>query len=569
MIDMALSWKPHTKDTLGDLIERVHALTDEQQTMLWELVKHWSTSVADDLEKAWMREKIRITVMSRRGAALHEKKQTQDLVAAAEAAREALEPQDLVNKHEWLFRQPWIEESAEELQNLDHRERAAKIEKQRADALAEIFALRGVAGVLQLADMGNASSIIGFLMIGILSRDALAEFILTALPSPRTDAWARKELVSGVLFSLPDDSARTAVLRAVAPSLAQEDFACVLTVAPFEPSTWVLVDELDAQAQGGYWQAVSPQWARQSSDDINEAVERLIVANRPRAAFDYIHFSLDKIKPGLLFRLMKDIAGNDSEPSGHYRLDPYYIAEAFKRLDDSKQVSTEEMAALEFPYIEALSRKHGVHEARGIPNIEAYVEQHPEFYAEAVSWVYRRRDGKEDSESTNIDESQAKRRAEHGYRLLDALERIPGRNEIGEIETDRLLSWVNAVRQFCDQLGRPTSGDSSLGSLLSHAPAGKDGVWPCEPVRDVLEKIQSKDIAEGMTVGRYNARGAHWRGEGGAQERELADQYRRWAEALEISHPWVATEILKHMADTYNEEAKGFDTQAKVERRLL
>jgi hypothetical protein len=94
-------------------------------------------------------------------------------------------------------------------------------------------------------------------------------------------------------------------------------------------------------------------------------------------------------------------------------------------------------------------------------------------------------------------------------------------------------------------------------------------VWPCEPVRDVLEKIQSKDIAEGMTVGRYNARGAHWRGEGGAQERELADQYRRWAEALEISHPWVATEILKHMADTYNEEAKGFDTQAKVERRLL
>ena len=225
-------------------------------------------------------------------------------------------------------------------------------------------------------------------------------------------------------------------------------------------------------------------------------MERLIAANRPRAAFDYIHFLLDTVKPGLLFRLMKEIASSDSEPSGHYRLDPDHIAEAFKRLDDSNQFSTEEMAALEFPYIEALSRKHGVHEARGIPNIEAYVEQHPEFYAEAVSWVYRRRDGKQDSESTNVDESQAKRRAEHGYRLLDALERIPGRNGVGEIETERLLSWVKAVRQFCDQLGRPTSGDSSLGSLLSHAPDGKDGVWPCEPVRTFLRRFSRRTLRE-------------------------------------------------------------------------
>jgi hypothetical protein len=59
----------------------------------------------------------------------------------------------------------------------------------------------------------------------------------------------------------------------------------------------------------------------------------------------------------------------------------------------------------------------------------------------------------------------------------------------------------------------------------------------------------------------------HWRGEGGEQERELAAKYRGWATALEFSHPYVA-EIMKEMAHSYDEEARGRDTEAKVERRL-
>jgi len=93
-------------------------------------------------------------------------------------------------------------------------------------------------------------------------------------------------------------------------------------------------------------------------------------------------------------------------------------------------------------------------------------------------------------------------------------------------------------------------------------------MWPCEPVRQVIEQIQSKDISRGMTVARYNARGAHFRGEGGAQERGLANTYRRWAAALELSHPFVATTVLTSMAETYESEAKGHDTEAQIARRV-
>lgn len=124
------------------------------------------------------------------------------------------------------------------------------------------------------------------------------------------------------------------------------------------------------------------------------------------------------------------------------------------------------------------------------------------------------------------------------------------------------------MRQSCAELGRQKTGDISLGKLLSHASEGEDGVWPCESVRDVLEQVQTRDISRGITTGLYNARGVHWRGKGGDQERELAEKYRKWEVALEFSHPFVARTILKRMADTYDKEAKGHDKEAEIERRL-
>jgi hypothetical protein len=93
-------------------------------------------------------------------------------------------------------------------------------------------------------------------------------------------------------------------------------------------------------------------------------------------------------------------------------------------------------------------------------------------------------------------------------------------------------------------------------------------VWPCEPVRDVMEDIQSESLMRGAHTGVYNSRGAHWRGEGGEQERELAEKYRKWGQALQVSHPFVAAKLLMGLAKTYDHEANRQDTEAGIRRRL-
>jgi hypothetical protein len=58
------------------------------------------------------------------------------------------------------------------------------------------------------------------------------------------------------------------------------------------------------------------------------------------------------------------------------------------------------------------------------------------------------------------------------------------------------------------------------------------------------------------------------RGEGDTQERELAEKYRVWANALRYSHPYVASELLMEMVKSYKNEANHDDTEAKLRRRL-
>ena len=82
-----------------------------------------------------------------------------------------------------------------------------------------------------------------------------------------------------------------------------------------------------------------------------------------------------------------------------------------------------------------------------------------------------------------------------------------------------------------------------------------------------MESIASPEIGRGFSVGVHNSRGAHWRGEGGAQERELAAKYRGWSQKLAFEYPYVAS-VLEEIAASYDREAEWHDSEAKVSKRL-
>ncbi|MDP3219599.1 MAG: HigA family addiction module antitoxin [Deltaproteobacteria bacterium] len=572
MVDMALNWKVHDRSTISDLIQRLHDLDDPRQETVWNIVKNWA-GTASDLDKAWIREKIRVTVMSRRGVARTKRRKTDKLDAAAKAAYAALEPTDILSKHEWLFRDIWVEESFDEIhdEDFDYRKRDERIRNLRSDALQTIMNERGIEGILALAEMGKTPGQIGDLLVTkILSPKEITDFVLAVVtPEEKAATWTYKSLAMGAIRSIGDDLSRTKILNKMKKVLPLNRFIKLLELAPFRTTTWSLVKALDESSQKAYWASVSPTWEQQSDDELNELVEQLLIAKRPRVAFSCVHFTLEKLRPALLFKLMEALAIGNDETDGHYQPQYWDIEKAFQLLDASASFSIEQMAGLELTYVEVLARSWDSKEHRGIPNIEKYMDTHPEFYAQVVAWIYKRGDGGIDPEAIRLDNPEyVQNRATRGHKIIEGLQRIPGRDKQGDINADLLLGWVNAVRKSCAELGRQDVGDLSLGKLFSEAPKGADGVWPCEPVRQVLEQIQSEKISDGITVGLYNSRGIHARGEGGDQERELAAMYREWASALEFSHPFVAATILRDLASTYEREAQREDTEAGIRRRL-
>lgn len=576
MVEMALSWKDHSLGMLCDLVERLHDLNDADQARVWALVEAWAKSKATDADKAAMREKIRVTALSR-VAALRAKKNERRVAirGRAKAAFAALEPADVLNKYGWLFRDSWVDESADEVEDIekiDFQEREERIRKQRLEALREIHQQRGIDGLLKLSERGKAAWVIGGLAADTVleqhETQVLLKLALKPISAGSEMTHAFKALISGAMHAIRSAEKREAILKAMQKELSEESFVRLIILAPYRQQSWKIVDSLKREFQEEYWRDVAPDWIHDSKSENNESVERLLAAGRPRAAFSCIRFKPDDLDVIVLFRLLTEMAKGGNDKPGHYQLEHYNIEQAFKLINASSLLTLDQKAGLEFAYLEVLARPWERRESYGIPNLERYIETHPELFVQAVAWTFKRKDGAADPEDFQVPADRIQDMAERGYKLLEAIERIPGHNDLDELETARLGKWIDTVRQATADIGRSDIADECIGKVLSHAPLGKDGVWPCECVRDVMEEIQSDGIMRGAHMGVYNSRGVHWRGEGGNQERELAAKYRNWGQALQISHPFVTSKLLMDLAKTYEHEAGQHDIEAGIRARL-
>lgn len=569
MVEMALARPTYTVKMIGDLVERLNGVGTEYQRLIWKIIEDWRKGGASDDDVAALRDKIRTTVLSRRG---RRRSSDSGFAALTEAARkiyDLLEPTNLINKYEWLFRQSWVEESADEIEDeeLDFKKREERIARLRDDALKAIFEALGIDGIFALASKGSAQGQIGWHAIrNVLPKAQIAMFIDGALqPGANELTPERKNLVIGSLQALTEDDFLV-FLREARNRLLESDFARLLLLSPYRKSTWAAADEMLPASRKSYWQEVHPTWIFEPEDDNNESVERLLKAKRPRAAFAAVHFRLEVLRPSQLVELLAAIAKENNDKDDEYQLRDYDIKRAFTLLDRNPDVTLDEKAGLEFAYIDVLAQMFERGERR-IVNLERYIEAHPEMWVQALAWAYTRKGRGKDPESYKLPEGRQDL-AQRGYLLLQGIQRIPGEGPDGRIENDRLSAWIAAVREASAELDRADVCDMSLGQMLSHAPVGADGVWPCEPVRDVMEELQSESLFNGAHSGLYNSRGVIWRGEGGDQERELAQKYRRWGEALRFTHPQLSASLLLDMAKTYEHQAEREDEEAGIRRRL-
>ena len=546
------------------MVSHIYGLTTEQQDKIWLLIEDWALNQATESEKITMREKLRTTVLSTRA------KRYSNRITFTELGEQVyitLEPKELIDKHFWLFASHWVDDSADEIenaQNMDFEEREEIISQKRVIALKEILQEKGLSGILELSLKGDCASTIGFLLRRFVfsSDEESVQLIKLALESFKKDAHINYKKIIWGLLSEGDDN--TSLFESLSGYLDDSGKVQVYLQAPFGSQVWRLVDSLDGNYQQEYWEKIVPSYCP-NINEVEEAVKYLLLANRPQTAFLYVNLILKKISPKVIFDILSAMllptSKDENNPPDSYRL-----GVAFSQISEYEMLNLEQKASLEFAYIEVLAPCGLKSENCSIKNLERYLEEHPEFFVQLISELSKRDDG-EDDRSENINKKEFRAKC---FDALGALSHIPGEDNSGKINTEKLEEWVKQVISLAENNGCRNIAEYYIGKLLGHCQNGEDGIWPCEGVRDLVEDIHSKNMIEGMYIEKRNSRGVTSRsfGDGGAQEWRIVEQYQDWSRQLAITHPFVADELLGQLAKSYQNEAEMWDNEHRLDMHL-
>ena len=344
---LLIAWPSHDGKTLGDLVECLQGMPEEDQTKIWDMIDVWSQK-ADEAAKATLRERIRRFAFTRRARSRKLAEATRD---RARNAYNSLRPHDPVTRHGWLFADHWVQESADEIEeaDFDYRKREERIDRLRHEAMSEIWTECGFEGFREvLAGSGAAGTVGHYAASCVIGAKPRVDFVRRCL-SLDGDLQRKAEwCLQGFLLAIGDDS-RAEVLQSTAEGLSADELKRLFVCAPFQAATWSLLDSYGEDIQDGYWKHVFPSWWRQRTPaELTELIDRLLEARRPRAAFHAVHMDFKDIETSRLKRLLREVATINAEPAGHFKLDRYYISEALDSLDGRAGVTRDEMAQLEF-----------------------------------------------------------------------------------------------------------------------------------------------------------------------------------------------------------------------------
>ena len=390
-LDLVLAWPVHDENTLGDLIKTLQDMPQEDQNKVWNLIDHWAKKERDESRKAVLRERIRRFAFTRRSKNREIKSDTKD---RARDAYRLLTPDDVVVRHQWLFTANWVEESADELEDeaTDFQKREERVRRLRVEALEEIWRKKRLEGIMALVSTSDAAFVIGWhLADGVIGASGAAEFMKRCLAVDDANLVNRMDELSAGFLSRVDTHLRLETTRALLAALPPSQVCRLLKCSPFQRETWLLVDSQPSEIREQYWREIHPGSLRQDAPEINEVIDRLLEAHRPRAAFRAVHFALKEIETSRLKRLLYEVGTGAFEPAGTYQLDAYHISSALSILQGRSGVTVDEMARLEFQFIRALD-----HSEHGLPNLVGQLVKSPSLFMQVLALTFKRSDGGEE-----------------------------------------------------------------------------------------------------------------------------------------------------------------------------
>lgn len=432
---------------------------------------------------------------------------------------------DVVFSNRWLFERSWPSLPSNGSKRNESREvREEEVRRKRITALKKIVKSKDVSGIIRLADTvpPYMSFQIG-LLAGqfVLKGSAPDKLALAASQSPDSQKYC---LLLRGLFQSKGNTNATVLARRVLKALPFEKKQGILTSLPFTDATWEFVQSLSKEEQDLYWTHADPFFQNRSPQRNESAVCELIAHGRAKAALAGLEDLWEAIPGTTLASLLKSL------PASSHREDKFTISadtirEAIQHLSDDHTVPETTKIEIQLTFLELFNFLPQA-ERKPLRELEHYLEQRPDAFAQAIRWAYS--------------DTASKEQRHQGVRILDNIQSIPFANEtMGENRQKKIAGWIAAVRSGITDPALTQKADRSIGRFFAPAYTGK------EQDTDVTEALtnvpNNESILSGLFGGIINARGivfnialpagaSFGNGETTDTSGELAEKFKRWSD---------------------------------------
>lgn len=540
---------------IADLVSVLDSFGGDYKENIIDLVE--GSSVFSDEERELIRESVRKYLSWHNSYNLEGERKDRSAVERLREQFDVLASSDPVRRHTWVFAADWLElpDGKED----DHEAHCKAIQSLQKQALGEILRSDGLPGLNRLIKGGANPWTIGRQAANsYLDESALFKWVLENFEDG--ESRPHQELVRAVLYALPSEKHISWIQKVAELSTdgaeKVDKVASFIASAPCEASIWQFLKSMPNHVQEAYWKLARPGYSKMKAADLSFLIGKFIEVGRHRTAFQVIQSNFGVAQAFQVYELLNGIRMG-ADPEGPMP-DSWRIETAINFIEKSGALSRREVAMLEFAYFRAL--EHGKNGAR---NLFSEVLSDPNLFIELICLVYKPRSGEFEETSDSV-----KAAAELAFSVLHAGRGVPGHKDDNTVDSDEFTKWVTCARQLAREMDRADVADVTLGEWISKCPGDLDGTWPCLVVRELLDQPDAEKIRKGFSSGLFNNRGVITRAyyEGGAQERDLAGRYRRFAEPLHNTHPQVAA-LLVEIAESYESYAyhEDLDAQLRIE----
>lgn len=301
-----------------------------------------------------------------------------------------------------------------------------------------------------------------------------------------------------------------------------------------------------------YWKQMYGRFYR------NEKTYRYVISNFLKYSNQFILRELDFGKeyftPEELLEYLSKIKLNLKK----YRLDSYSAESILEKIYGNYLGKYEyylEIAELELCFVHFKNIKE-------LKCFSYLLRKEPNYYSEILKIIYKK---KKDNEY--IEEKIEGKVVDNLYSLYWKLDFCPCTHEGYDIKLEDLLRWVEDFRNLLEQQNQSYLFASELGKLFANSPKGKDGFYPHESVRKVIERLSGdklKELQGSYEIKIYGKRGVYTPDQG-KSEMKLSNDFKENADGIRLFSPNTA-EIYYNLSKSYKAESKREKERAIYDR---